>query len=54
MNCRKRQRGVREQGGTSCKPFWSNLKGKKKRRKIERMKAKGGRVVKGEDGFWRK
>ena len=34
-----------EQGGPSCKLFWTDLRGKKKRRKITRMKGKEGAVV---------
>ncbi len=36
---------IKEQGGPSCKLFWSDLRGKKKRPKVLRMKKPGGEVV---------
>ena len=48
-NCGKRLRRIKEHGGTSCKLFWSNLRGMKKNRMMERLKAKDGGVVEGED-----
>ena len=31
-------RKMREQGGTSCKPFWTDVRGKRKQRRLNRMK----------------
>ena len=39
---------IREQSGTSCKLFWSDLKGRKKKRKIYRMKDMDGGMVENE------
>ena len=42
-------RKIREQGGMSCKLFWSDLRGKRKERRLNRLKDEEGRVVEGED-----
>ena len=42
-------RKIREQGGTSCRLFWTDVRGKKKERRLNRMKDEEGRIVEGED-----
>ena len=47
---RKRTMGkIREQGGTSYKLFWTSLRGKRRQRRLNRMKDEEGRIVEGED-----
>ena len=41
-------RKIREHGGTSCKLFWTDLRGKRKERRVKRMKDGEGRMVEGE------
>ena len=41
-------RKIREQGGTSCKLLWTDWRGKRKERRVSRMKDEGG-MVKGDD-----
>ena len=46
MELRKRTvRKIREQGGTSCKLFWIDVRGKRKQERLNRMEGKdsGGR-----------
>ena len=42
-------REIRDQGGTSCKLFWTDLRGKRKQRRVRRMKDDEGKMVVGED-----
>ena len=42
-------RKIREQGGTSCKLFWTDLRGKRKKRRMSRMKDDERRMVEGKD-----
>ena len=42
-------RKIREHAGKSCKLFWTDLRGKRKQRRLNRMKYEEGRIVKGED-----
>ena len=42
-------RKIREQGSTSCKLFWTNLRGKRMERRLNRMKNEEGMIVEGED-----
>ena len=41
-------RGIREHGSTSCKLFWTDLRGKRKERRMRRIKNEG-RMVERED-----
>ena len=38
-----------KQGDTSYKLFWTELRGKRKERRLNRMKDEEGRIMKGED-----
>ena len=40
---------IREQGGTSCKLFWTDVRGKRKVQRLNRMKDEEGKIVEGED-----
>ena len=42
-------RRIRVLGGMSCKLFWIDLRGKRKERRLNRMKDEEGRIVEGED-----
>ena len=42
-------RKIREQGGTSCTLFRTDLRAKRKKRRLNRMKDEKGRIVEGED-----
>ena len=42
-------RKIREQSDTSCKLFWTDLREKRKVRRLNRMKDDQGRIVEGED-----
>ena len=44
-NRKNKLQKIKEQGGPSCKLFWSDLRGKKKNRRITRMRGKDGAVV---------
>ena len=44
-NRKNKLQKIKEQGGPSCKLFWSDLQGKKKNRRITRMRGKDGAVV---------
>ena len=46
---KEKVRKIREQGGTSCKLFWTDVRGKRKQRKLNRMKYEERRIVEGED-----
>ena len=40
---------IRGPGGTSCKLLWTDVRGKRKQQRLNRMKDEEGRVVEGED-----
>ena len=42
-------REIRDQGDTSCRLFWTDLRGKRKQRRVRRMKDDEGKMVVGED-----
>ena len=51
---RKRtSRKTREQGGTHCKLFWTNLRRKMKEQRLNRMKDEEGRIVREKMKCWR-
>ena len=45
-------RKIRERGGTSYKLFWTDVRGKRKERRLNRMKDEEGRIVEEEDEVW--